>query len=97
MKMWKFCAYFNGTRENQHIPMASNGRLVIYVLLSILVVVNAGIWHDGEKMAIATSIPEAPKILDTKKKGFSFKAIDSSPMYIKLQFSFLFYIKNSLK
>jgi len=32
--------------------MASNGRLVTYVLLSILVVVNAGMFHDGEKMVM---------------------------------------------
>ena len=87
MKAWKSYAYFNGTRENQPNPMSSNARLVIYFLLSILVVVNAGMTHDGEEMAMETSSHQAPT---------SFKAGDSPPRSIELQFSFLFYIKNSL-
>jgi len=68
MKAWKSYAYFNGTRENQPNPMSSNARLVIYFLLSILVVVNAGMTHDGEEMAMETSSHQAPT---------SFKAGDS--------------------
>jgi len=70
MKVWKSCAYYHATRQNQPNPMASNGRLVVYFLLSILVVVNAGMTHDGGEMAMETLSHKAPT---------SFKAGDSSP------------------